>query len=126
MNIEKIVVELEKAYPLISHPERNIMVIDEKGAREVICEFEKGKAMAVILKSLPHYHKKTTETYTVLKGYLRVYKNSRSFFIAPRETIVIPPDVPHYAVGNETWVLVLSDPPWRQEDHFLISDQKQY
>lgn len=125
MNTDVIKQKLEQLYPLSSYPGRKIIVIGEGKTQEIICEFEEGKAMVVLGRSIPHYHKETTEIYDVKQGDLYVYKNDTSYFLSRGEKITISPDIIHYAVGNNAWVLVTSDPPWKQEDHFLVTHDEE-
>jgi len=123
MNIEKIINELSKKYP-----GKKIIKNREENPTEIICEVdpasnhpEKGIAIAVIDKSEPHYHKKTTEKYKVLKGKLIININGQDYKLQEKEELVIKPGSIHYAIGDETWVEVYSEPGWLSEDHILAN-----
>ena len=82
-----------------------------------------GSAIAVIDRSEPHYHKKATETYKVIKGRLTVFVDSRKHELNEEDVLVVRPEQIHYAVGNETWVEVVSEPGWTPEDHILVNQK---
>ena len=116
MDEQKVIKELEEKYP-----GKNI--INNNG--EIVCETDpaknpddRGVAIAVVDRSAPHYHKKTVETYKVLKGELVVYKNGKPCQLREGDKLEIIPGEVHYATGNETWVEVASVPGWLPEDHF--------
>lgn len=117
MNPSRVCAELAKRYP-----GKKITVLATKDdiATEIICELGGGLAIAVIDASQPHYHKKTTETYEVLRGDLSVFKNDEETRLHPGETTTIKPGVIHYAIGDETWVAVTAAPEWNIDDHHRI------
>ncbi len=109
----------------LQYPGKNIVI--NKSNSEIICEVEPSSehkdyslAIAVIDKSQLHYHKVSTETYTVLKGHLTVTKDGKDFPLSVGETLVIKPLEKHSAKGNETWVEVKSTPGWTPSDHYLL------
>ena len=109
----------------LQYPGKNIVI--NKSNSEIICEVEPSSehkdyslAIAVIDKSQLHYHKVSTEIYTVLKGNLTVTKDGKDFPLSVGETLVIKPLEKHCAKGNETWVEVKSTPGWTPLDHYLI------
>ena len=119
MNTEKVITELSQKYP-----DKKIIKNNDENPTEILCEIdpatehpERSIAIAVIDKSEPHYHKKSTETYKVLKGDLTIKINNEEHKLKEGDTLVIRPDNIHYAIGNETWVEVSSEPGWTQEDH---------
>ncbi len=114
MNVERIIRELSEKYP-----RKKIIKNREENPTEIICEVEPGLAVAVIDKSITHYHKKTTEIYEKIKGELTVYKNGKQYKLGEGDKITIEPEEVHYAVGNETWVKALSELPWTPEDHII-------
>lgn len=122
MNVRQVLEKLQQKYP-----GRNVVKNDEKDPTEIICEIdpasdhpERNTAIAVIDRSIPHYHKKSTETYKVLKGELAVIKNEKEYFLKEGQTIIINPGEIHFAIGNSAWVEVTSTPGWTFEDHILI------
>lgn len=124
MNKDKIIKELKEKYP-----GKNIILNPSNNPSEIICEIdptskhpEKSVAMAVVDKSKPHYHKKSTEIYKVIKGILTVYKNGKKYILKEKEKITIEPNVIHFAQGDETWFLTYSNPGWTLEDHIVVNN----
>ena len=79
MNIQKVISELQEKYP-----GKKIFKNNEDNPTEILCELdpssdhpEYSNAVAVIDKSAVHYHKKTTETYKVIKGELKLFLNGK-------------------------------------------------
>ena len=124
MNVPAVIKELEEKYP--GH---TIIKNDESMPTEIICETEPGTehpeysiAIAVIDKSIRHYHTVATETYKVLRGTLRVYINDEDDIVVQEgETLVIHPGQLHWATGDETWIECESRPAWTREDHILAA-----
>jgi len=121
MNSKKVIEELEKKYP-----EKKIIKNDEDNPTEILCEIEPSTnhpeyslAIAVIDKSAPHTHKKSKETYKVIRGKLALYIDSEKHELSEGEELVINPDQTHWAEGNETWIECYSEPGWTFEDHIL-------
>ena len=76
--------------------------------------------MAVAKKSIPHYHKITTEVYETIKGTLLVYKNGQKYTVNKGEKITIEPGIIHHVEGDEVWFYTTSHPGWMMEDHIFI------
>lgn len=121
MNVEKVINELAQKYT-----GKKIVKNKEENPTEIICEIdpaanhpERGVAIAVIDRSEPHYHRKAIETYKVTKGELNVVINNQAHKLKEGEKLIIKPGDIHYAIGNETWVEVYSEPGWTPEDHIL-------
>ncbi len=114
MDTAKVTQELSQKYP-------GKKIIKNKGENptEIICEIEPGFAIAVIDKSESHFHKKTTEIYEVTREGLTIYKNNQEYKLQEGDKITIKPGEVHYAIGNETWVKVYSEPAWTLEDHII-------
>ncbi len=119
---------------LFKYPEKNIVQIPPEDPTEIICEVEPtsehpdySMAIAVIEKSEPHYHKLSTETYTVLSGSL-VLKLAhrdvvlRDVVLHPGMDHTIPPDTVHSAEADGAWVRVTSRPGWTSEDYILMGE----
>jgi quercetin dioxygenase-like cupin family protein len=116
MDAQKVIKELGEKYP-------GKKILDNHG--EIVCETEpaagpgaRGVAVAVVDRSIPHFHKKTVETYKVLKGGLTVFKNDKPYKMRKGDVLEIIPGEVHYAIGNETWMEVVSVPGWSPEDSF--------
>lgn len=121
MNKLKVLKELRKKYP-----RTNIVLNDQKKPTEIICEVEPTAkhpdysiAIAVIDKSISHYHKKSTEEYEIIKGELVLTVGNRKIILKNGDKIVIKPNIIHFTEGQETWVKATSKPGWTQDDHLL-------
>lgn len=80
-----------------------------------------GIAIADIAQSIPHVHKRTTETYTVVQGVLEVTLGSKRRVLRPCDVIRITPGTVHSARSLEDTparITVTSIPEWSAEDHF--------
>lgn len=121
MNKQKIISQLENKYP-----GKSIYSIPDESPTEMLCEVdpssdhpEYSNAVAIIDKSKPHIHQKTTETYKVIKGKLTLHIGDQSKELNIGDTHTIEPGNIHWAEGNETWVECYSKPGWTLEDHIL-------
>lgn len=117
MNNVEVVKRLKQKYP-----GRNIILNNSDKPTEVVCEInpENGEAVAVIDRSILHYHKYTTEYYSILEGELELFVDDKKYVLKKGDEFTIEPNKKHYAVGSATWVFVKSTPPWSAEDHFEI------
>lgn len=80
-----------------------------------------GIALSYLKESEPHYHKKTTEWYLVMKGTATAYINKKKIDLKKYDIIMIPPKATHYAKSRGTVELwVVSYPFWRKTDHYKI------
>jgi len=126
MNHKNVITELEKKYP-----GKLIIKLPENEPTEILCEIEStvdhpeySMAIAVIDRSVPHYHKEVTELYEVLKGKLSVYVDGVEHKLEEGDKLEIKPGSHHYAVGDETRVRCTARPGWTISDH-ILSDTKQ-
>ncbi len=108
------------------YPGKNILRNLERGSEEIVCEIEPtilhpdySVAMAVVGRSLPHFHRKSEEIYEVVKGLLTVYKRNKKYTLKKGEKITIEPKTIHWVEGNETWFLTYGKPGWTLKDHIL-------
>jgi len=118
MDTERVLAKLRQDYP-----DANIVPIPPEHPTEIICETDptKGKAIAVIDRSVPHLHRHTKEHYRILTGHLRLVGDGEDLaLMAEGEEIDILPGQVHHAIGNETWVEVTSTPPWSPDDHIVL------
>jgi len=122
MDSKKVIRELSQEYP-----GKKIIKNDEQNPTEIICEIdpatnhpEKSLAVAVIDKIKPHYHKKTTEIYEVLRGKLTINKGGENCELEKGDKLTIEPGEIHSAIGNEAWIKAYSEPGWTSEDHILV------
>jgi len=115
LNIETTRAELLKTYPGC-----RVKVAEDK--REMVAEVSDKFAVAVIKRSIPHFHLKTKEIYRLTRGTLCVARASQGHVLQVGESIVIEPGQIHYAraIGEPAWVEVETDPPWPATDHFII------
>lgn len=121
MTIDKVIEELKRKYP-------NKNIIQNSG--EIICEIEPAsnhpkwsKAIAVIDQSIPHFHIKAIEEYTVLKGDLILTVEGEDHYIPEGQSYIIYQMQHHSAKGNEAWVEVQSTPGWTPNDHIIVEQQ---
>ncbi len=121
MNAKQIVTELQEKYP-----GKTIIQIPPKNPTEVICEIKptseypgQSRAIAIIDESIPHFHIKTTEKYTVLKGALILTAEGKDHHIPEGQSYIIRPMQHHSAKGDSTWAEVVSTPGWTPDDHII-------
>jgi mannose-6-phosphate isomerase-like protein (cupin superfamily)/predicted enzyme related to lactoylglutathione lyase len=121
MNTKKVIQKLKEDYP-----SKKIYINTEDKPEEIICEIEPSSdhpeyssAIAVIDKTTLHFHKQAAEIYYVLEGTLNLFIENSRQVLKKDEYAVIKPGEKHYAKGNETWVLVYSEPGWSKEDHLF-------
>ena len=126
MDFQKIVRELGKKYP-----GKVIILNDKKNPTEVLCEVEPANehpeyslAISVIDKSIPHFHKKTTEIYKIVKGELLLFVGDQPHRLKTGDKFTIKPNSKHWSEGSETWVECYSEPGWTPEDNILVIDKK--
>ncbi len=120
MNVQKVIAKLKKLYP-----GKNIIVNSPEFPLEIVCEIDpisQTRAVAVIDFARPHFHKKNTEIYEVIRGELVVYLQGETMILHKGERIEIKPNSVHSAVGKETWINVYSDPGWSLKDHILVKN----
>lgn len=122
MNKEKVIKELKEKYP-----EANLFLNNEDNPTEIVAEIEpkNGKAIAVIDKSISHVHNHTEERYVIIKGDLELFIDGERRCLKEGDIFDIRPGQVHYAVGNETWVEAISNPPWSPEDHIIAENEEQ-
>jgi mannose-6-phosphate isomerase-like protein (cupin superfamily) len=115
IDVTKTRKELLKAYP-------GCRVIVTEDEREMIAEISNGFAVAVIERSVPHFHLKMTELYRVIRGTLHVSCAGKGYVLRKGETITIQPCQVHSAraTGEPAWIEVESTPPWSPDDHFVL------
>jgi quercetin dioxygenase-like cupin family protein len=121
MNSVRVFERLKREYP-----GKKIMALPESEPTEILCEVEPSAdhpeysvAISVIDKSVPHHHIKSTEIYTILEGELSLMIDGKTHHLKEGESIIIPPNAAHSAVGNETWVSCRSEPGWTFGDHIF-------
>jgi len=87
-----------------------------------------GVAFAEIIRSDPHYHKKMTEYYMVVRGEGTLYLDDKPVELKPSVVVKTEPGVVHYAVskrpakGIQLWVN--SVPPWSIDDTYPMKPKR--
>lgn len=80
-----------------------------------------GISLSRIKDSEPHYHKKITEWYLVIKGTGIAYLNEKKINLKRYDVLMIPPKTTHHLESKKSIELwVLSSPPWTKADHYKI------
>ena len=102
------------------YPGAHIKVAPDRA--EMVAEIEPGRAVAVIERSVPHFHKTMTEVYRGLRGTLYVACGGRGHVLGPGEALTIDPGNVHFArgAGEPAWIEVLCEPAWTPEDHLIL------
>lgn len=115
IEVKKYIKKLKSTYPGCS-------VKVSKDKREMVAEIRDGFAVAIIERSLPHFHHKTREVYRVLRGTLYVAYEGKGHVLRKGDSIAIEPGQIHFAraAGEPVWIEVESAPPWSADDHFVL------
>lgn len=89
---------------------------------EMVAEISDGFAVAVIERSVPHFHQQMKEVYRVLRGALLVACGGQGRLLREGDSIEIQPGQIHFArsLGEPAWIEVESVPPWTPDDHFTL------
>jgi mannose-6-phosphate isomerase-like protein (cupin superfamily) len=113
-------VEKTRTELMVSYPGCRVVVAEDK--REMVAEISDGFAVAVIERSVPHFHAETREVYRVLRGTLYVACGGQGHVLREGETIAIEPGQIHFAraAGKPAWIEVESVPPWSADDYFVL------
>jgi len=72
-----------------------------------------------------HYHVEAEESYTILKGQGQLVVGDEKRTVGAGDTILIPPRRPHQITstgGEDLEFLVVSVPPWREEDMVVLDE----
>ncbi len=83
-----------------------------------------GIAIADIMQSVPHFHKVTRETYTVVQGEIEVSLGSDRHRLTPGDAIQIPPNVVHSArsLGSSpARITVTTIPEFSPDDYYALA-----
>ena len=133
MNTDQFISQLQALYP-----GKPIFKNDDNNPTEILCELDPTSdhpdysvAIAVIDRSIPHYHQHTEELYEVLTGQLTLYTchpelvsgsqlKYQKHILHPGDSYTIKPGTYHFAEGQETWIKATSHPGWTTNDHHLI------
>lgn len=127
MNKSRVIEELQKRYP-----GKKIMCLPPDNPSEVICEVESStehsgysNAVAIIDHSAPHFHKKSTEIYTVTRGQVALFLNGKKNVLTQGQKCTIPPWTIHWVEADEAWVETYSTPGWTPADHILLGKEEE-
>jgi mannose-6-phosphate isomerase-like protein (cupin superfamily) len=108
------------------YPAAHIVLNNENDPSEIVCEVdpttkhpEYSVAVAIVDRSVPHFHKKTTEIYTVIKGTLELLTDGIRIILHENDSYTVKPGVVHSATGDATWIRAESNPGWTAADHFI-------
>ena len=103
-----------------SYPGSRVKIAGDNG--EMVAEISPEFAVAVIGRSQPHFHLKTREVYTVLRGALHVACGGQGYVLRKGESITIDPGQIHFARATDdpAWIEVKSAPPWSPDDYFVL------
>lgn len=119
MNARKIKKELAEKYPGAT-----IIALPNDHPKEILCEIDPttdhpdySMAISVIEKSIPHYHKVTTEKYEVLSGEVTLFLGDQQIVLKPGSKVTIKPGIIHWARANSGWIKCTSRPGWTPGDH---------
>ena len=122
MNVKRVLYALNGMCP-----NKKILILPEAKPSEILCEVEPTEdhphysvAVAIIDRSASHVHKKTTETYEVIRGVLKLNVNGKETILKEKDKLTVFPNEIHFAKGQETWVKVTSFPGRTQEDDILV------
>ena len=122
MDIQRIIEKLETLY---SH--KAAIELPAPDVTELVCEVEPAsdhphysRSIVVIDQTKAHFHRKTREIYTVLKGKLTLWINGVKHELRQGQKMEIQPGEVHFAKGKETWIECFSEPGWTKEDHFVV------
>ncbi|MBI4973104.1 cupin domain-containing protein [Candidatus Roizmanbacteria bacterium] len=126
MRINEVIAELKKTYP-----GKSVVLNNRNNLTEILCEIEPSQlhpsysvAIGVIDETTPHYHKKSTETYEVIKGELDLIVEGKTYHLKPGESFTMQPQEIHSAKGDETWVKCTSKPGWNSDDHIRVEEKR--
>ena len=102
------------------YPGCHVKVTDDK--EEMVAEIRDGFAVAVIERSMPHFHAKMTEVYRVIRGTLLVACGDHGHVLRKGDSITIQPGTIHFARGrpDPAWIEVESKPAWTADDHLVL------
>jgi mannose-6-phosphate isomerase-like protein (cupin superfamily) len=121
VDAQTVIKELQEAYP-----GKLIKSLPETEPTEIICEFDPKDehpdfsfAVAVIDRSVPHHHRRTTEIYRVIKGELKLHVGHQEYVMYEGQEWTVLPGQVHWAEGSATWVEVYCSPGYDPSDHIL-------
>lgn len=113
-------IETIRAELLNEYPGCNVVLSADKC--EMVAEISDGLAVAVVERSVPHFHQETKEVYRVLRGILYVACAGRGRVLRQGDSMVIEPGESHFSqcTREPAWIEVQSEPPWSSRDHFIL------
>lgn len=88
-------------------------------------DFKKASvALAMMIgPTIPHYHRRITEFYYVLKGKGKLITGRNTHQVAEGALIIIFPHTCHYTIPREEMgVLAFAVPAWTEKDQFILKE----
>ncbi len=109
--MESKLIEHYRSELLVAYPGSQINLAPDQ--REMVAEITGGRAIAIIERSQPHFHREITETYRVLRGSLLLARAGMGFVLHVGDSITITPGQLHHAqaLGDPAWIEVLCEQP---------------
>jgi mannose-6-phosphate isomerase-like protein (cupin superfamily) len=119
--MESKLIEHYRSELLLAYPGSQIKVAPDQ--REMVAKITGGRAIAIIERSEPHFHKEITETYRALRGTLPVARAGEGFVLQVGDSITITPSQIHHAkaLGDPAWIEVLCEQAWRAIRHIVLA-----
>ena len=119
MNRQQVLSVIDSRYP-----GSKVIELPAGEPKEIIVELEEredfSRAVAVIERSEPHFHRQMTEEYTIMEGTLQLHVDDREIRLEKGQKYTILPGVVHWAEGEPAWVQVDCYPAWSADDHILV------
>lgn len=123
---QRILKELAKHYP-----GKNAFAMNNKNLH-FACEIEPAtdhpefdRCIEVVIQSEPHFHRKMTQSYTIIRGKLELHIDNKTVILQEGDGYVVKPNQIHWAKGIdcECWYENYSTPGWTPDDHILASEE---
>lgn len=115
---------MDRDYKIIRRDEGTVVEPSGEKIREIFSNEKTGigVAEAKIKDANLHRHEKTHELYFVLEGGGRIEVGNDTVRLQEGDLIYVSPGTPHraYAENRPFKCLVISNPPWKEEDHHVL------
>lgn len=114
---------MDKAYEIVRSYEGELVENESETVREIFSEGNVGISEARIEEADLHYHEETSEIYYVLEGEGNLEVEGKDIHLEQDDLVKINPGNLHRAYSEEEFrVLVISTPPWKEEDHHKVEN----
>ncbi len=113
--------ESEDKYKLVKSSEGKVSRPPGERIREVFSNTDIGIAEAEVKDAKLHYHEQMEEIYYVVEGEGKMVLDGEQMGLEKGDLLHIPPGVENKAQGGFK-VLVISKPPWSEDDHRLVRE----